>query len=198
MVRLTYSLREQIISNAVEKSQLPKKLDIAKKAFYAVCDEIRIEALGDEVKVSKYMRLQKDFEKLVELLPSEIRKDTQFLWSRANSRQIKFQDGQYSTLEFGCYQLCPNNTILCDNEDFKKRFFECKEAVSSIEGQTSSLKSQVRAQLNKVNTTAQLIKVWKEAKELIPVKGSDIVHEIAIPVANLNALIGLPTEVTPK
>lgn len=64
-----------------------------------------------------------------------------------------------------------------------------------LDEQYASVRTAVRAAVNKPTTIKALLAAWPEAKELLPEQLAEAKTQLpAVQVADLNALVGLPSE----
>lgn len=74
-----------------------------------------------------------------------------------------------------------------------EEFYEIDNARIDLDKKAISIEKNVIAALANIHTDTRLLKVWPEAAELLPAEIKKV-QLPALPTADLNALIGLPSE----
>lgn len=192
MTRLNTHLRDQIISKALDKSGNVARRDATAKRREAWADAVRVDALGEDAQ--KIEAIVAKTEKLAGQLPEGYRSGYSVAKTRGslmlNCAGITVRVNEWD----GC-KLAPSaHTLLADNPLVQEFHDICAEEKANAES-WEQVKGSVKAAVYSVTTVAKLLKVWPEAKELLPAYVEEAKDQLpAIQVRDLNALVGLPTE----
>jgi hypothetical protein len=213
MTRLTIDIREQIVENAIVKSGLPKRQAAlnSKRAKWA--ERARVKALGGKAKLEKIVKIIDEIDRLTKLLPESVldkrlyaRIDNYIIAEIGGQRHVVFFNGakqvshgfkRYSDKEEVLKMTTNGNPKFSTDSKEAKLYFGYIDEQTDIDGAKETLKAQVRAAVNSVNTVKQLLDVWPEAKELIPeqvLKPNPKKGLPSVPVADLNKAVGLPSK----
>lgn len=155
-------------------------------------EQVADYSLGGPEVVAQIASIESKIAKLVSALPEKLRDDVSAVRKR----------GYLTANIAGCAvhvsawagdRPAAATTVITADHPLAVRFFELENLEKDIEQRRIELRTKVRAALNSVNTVAQLLKVWPEAAELLPKTVAPKSTLPAIPVADLNALVGLPS-----
>lgn len=211
-MRLNKELRADIVVNAYEASDIPA----AKKALTA-----RSVALSEAVRLAGMAPGLDDTLKAAEAEIKLILKkrgvpDSQapsVIFSRSNYVGAYFGAEGYTSLSLNGDMTYSRRTIVDadykmdarkftgskavrydDRHPFTIEYDAIKSDANDLLDREKILRETVAATVAKFNTVEKLIELWPEAKALIPkhVEKANAPMPIAIQVADLNAMIGLP------
>lgn len=194
MTRLTNSVRDQIVRNAIAKTTIGAETEALQQARYALAEEFRIAALGGPEEAQRLDKIASSIEKQLKALPDELvsyseplrRSDTIY---RANLGGLRVN------LSLQDEHLCPSGLVFHGDNPLVLRFHELQNREGSIKERADGLRLKIRAVLNSVTTVKKLLDVWPEAKELLPAQLEEARVQIpAVQTASLNAELGLPSE----
>lgn len=194
-MRLNKQIREQILSNAINKAGIRREAEklcnerakIAEKILrskLSVDDEKRLEGLIEEVNSFGGCWVHTNRKSHVVIAHNGMRLKLRYSGAIDSLQKAGITEGRKIIYNFG------ENEIQC-KKDFGA--FKNQDAVEALLIRHESLKAQVMAVLNKCNTSNQLIKLWPESEELIPKETVGTGTALMVNTGELNTIIGLPT-----
>ena len=190
MTRLTNNMREAIIENAIAKSTLPERFAALDKRAEKWREDVRIAALGGPAEAKKIEAANRRILKQLEKFPSDVvmepfRTGHNLMANFAGERQwLEYADEQVVTAE---------PTFTADHPVTIERG-EISNARDALNVERSEIEQLVAATVHSVTTIKKLLEVWPECVELIPSADAPMANLPAVPVPELNALIGLPSQ----
>lgn len=199
MTRLNQRIKDHIIDKAVEKSGIGKEKDAHQQALYKLTEDIRIESLGGVESAKNVEKIARQMQKLHDQLPT-IMRSSQFRPVRRDYEMHRLNlGGRRVTLRYGETteerRFCPSGFTLQGDHPLVVEFDRLIGVEQDIDKRIEDIRSQVRASLSKFTTVKKLLESWPEVKELLPDQLEEVRPQLpAIQVADLNALIGLPSE----
>lgn len=193
MTRLTNWLRDEIVAAAVTKSGIRAELDkyVADRKQWA--GEVADASLGGPETVALIAKVQAKVKRALKDLPEDLRSDYSIV-ARRGYLTVNIAGCRVHVNEFDDNRPCKSSATFTADHPLAVRFFELEDRSKDISERRSTLRSQVRAALKQVNTVAQLLKAWPEARELLPEQAAPAPQLPAVRVADLNALVGLPSD----
>ncbi len=195
MQRLTNTTRDQIIDAAIEKSGHPQRVEALKAAEYRLAEDLRILSLGGEGEAVELERQAADIREAMSRQLSDypcFRIETSSyveVIDHGKRRRFTFD------AEFG-HRLCPGRFYIPVGHEAVFWIAAYDDQAADVERQREEVRQAVSAIVYSVSNVKALLKVWPECAELLP-SPAPIVNLPAIPVATVNALLGLPS-VTPS
>lgn len=191
MTRLNKSIREQILANAQTKSGNRKRREDTQNKRKAWDEAVRIESLGVHAELLE--SLDKEVEAIRQLVPIDFRGDDSPI-QRRGSISVNCAGLALHVCGWEGYKVAPSRfTITADNPLAQKFHDICAEEKANTD-QWEKVKASVNAATHAVSTVKALLKAWPEAKELLPAHVEESKPQLpAIQVADLNALVGLPS-----
>ena len=84
--------------------------------------------------------------------------------------------------------------MLAADHPLSVEFSQLEDERETLAKKRDDLRTEVRAAVNSCTTVAKLLRIWPEAKELLPAYATQTTNLPAVQVDKLNAAIGLPTE----
>jgi hypothetical protein len=198
--RLNENLRGAIIANALAKAGLTQAQAELDKDRHIWTENTRIFINGaTDTELAKCTRV---IDAAYNTLPEAVRPPADKILAKQWYCYINLA-GITAHLHFtdadgvNEYRIVPRNgrvTVPAEHA-LVKEFYDMGSKQDDIDKQTETLRLQVRAAISKVTTVDKLIKLWPEASELLPTDMASVVTNLpALAVADLNALIGLPSE----
>lgn len=205
-VYLNQELRSEIIKAALKKAGYMKKLDELNRLFSDWAERVRKHLLpypDDQLKKWDAM-IARAYGKV----PEGIRPS----WSLAKSDELRIRiRGNLETLYFRTDHALDPLSYRSGARQFRERRYTCgidcekltdPKLVSEYEGLLShkqkywaerdALAAEIEGAMHGCRTVQKLLKQWPEAKSLIPDTAKPTSTALAIPLADLNAKIGLP------
>ena len=203
MMKLTNTIREVIVNNAVNKSGLNNVRDAIVKQRAEWANKVRLEAIGGVEEERRLADINNQYEVLCNSVPKSLRlsgrhpvkTDTDIYVNVAGiSFSAYFHGGLgYSGYEHVC-RISPSSHVLLADNPLVAEFHEIHNKQTEYDDKRSTLVNSVRAAVQKVTTVKKLLEVWPEAKELIPEEVEKQVKQLpAIKTEDLNKMIGLPS-----
>lgn len=197
MTRLNSYLRDEILKNAIAKSPVPAEETALDSEYYALAEAFRVESLGGPKKVAEIEHLVQEIEKLRAQLPESLRENdpvarTDYEMYRMNLGGLRVRLNFGPSLEER--RICPSEVVFAADHPLVLQFGQLENRKADLKSKRGTLKQQVQAVLASVTTVKKLLEVWPEAKELLPQNVEEAKPQLpALPIADVNALIGLPT-----
>ena len=191
MTRLNTHIRDTIISNALEKSGNKARRDATAKRRQIWADAVRVSALGPDA--AKIELIVAKADKLAAELPEGYRSGYSIASTRGNLT-LNCAGLTVRVNEWDGMKLSPSTHTLLADDPLVQEFHDiCSEEKANAES-WEAVKTSVKAAVHSVTTVAKLLKIWPEAKELLPTYVEESKDQLpAIQVADLNKLVGLPS-----
>lgn len=205
-MRLTNGIKDTIIENAVEKAGITAGDDAVRQRRADWAEAVRVKACGGEEGVKALATAEKTIEEALATLPDSLcshknvlRRDNDISVNVAGlSYRAKFngREGWHGDAEV--YKNTPSYVALLADDPLVAQFHEIENDQRALNEKRANLAAHLRAVLDKVTTDRALVKLWPEAVELLPsVSEANRAALPAVPTADLNKMIGLPSvEVT--
>lgn len=195
MTRLTADHKKIIADNAVLKSSIPARQKVVNEMRLEWAENVRLWVNGDDEKQASI--IGKQIQKLLEEMPDGFRDNAHFL-PYATFKRVKF-DGQWSyvTAEWGHSKIVRDGTsaiTIPRGHELEDQYEDIEEMEKAINDSCNKIRAQVYGVIEGVTTVAKLLKVWPESRELLPPGLEHGKSLPAIPVADLNATLGLPSD----
>ena len=191
-MRITNKLRDLLVSKAIENSPLNKKEAELEKLISEQADVIRLEVIGGKETEKAIIRFFKNSEKMLESFPIRVGG----IFSPYGSHITINYQGRYHPIDLGePTKIIPFNKVVISSaneamdryENLLTQRDECRASIIALE-------SNIYAVLKSVTTIKQLLKVWPDAKDLLPDPKSKESTLPAIPIKELNKQLGLPLD----
>ena len=193
-MKLTKHIRDAIVENALRKAGVYDQ-EAAYKADRVVwANAVADESIGGAEAMQLLDVANKKVAKIVAALPVHLQESVR-LGPLTGSIVATFAGCRHYINEWDA-QRPAKNVSLAAEHPLSVAFFALENRKKDLDKKRGDLLSEVRAALNSVTTVARLLKVWPEAKELLPTSAAPAPQLPAIRVEHLNAAIGLPTEET--
>jgi hypothetical protein len=198
-MKLTNAIKQQIVTAAIAKAGIPAEEEALRLRQEAWAEAVRVDALGSEL-AGKIEEVAKQVREAVAAIPEALRSGGVGIVHRkemyvnvAGVTAYAYFNGHVSGK--GVQVLKPaihSHTLLADNP-LVEEFYEIDNARIDLNKRSTSIEKSVTAALTNIHSDTKLLKVWPEAAELLP-KEIQKVQLPAVQTADLNALIGLPSE----
>lgn len=193
MTRLTNWLRNEIVEAAVVKSGIAAEFEKYEADREQWAGEMADASIGGPEVVALVANVEAKVQRAIKALPEDLRPDGPIVGLRG-SLWANIAGCKVYISEFVGQRCCKHSVTLTADHPLAVRFFALEDREKEIEERRHALRTQVRAALNQVNTVAQLLKVWPEARELLPGQAAPAPQLPAVRAEELNALVGLPSE----
>ena len=201
-MRMNNSIREQIIGNAVKKAGFPERAEAIRQRRAAWAEAVRIDSLGGAEAAEAIEKLQDELNEIYQHIPKNLRKESlrlrtdyeiDYLNIAGLSYRMKFNGCQGCNGVEPIYRICPNEHVLLADNPLTAEFHELHALQEQYNSELDNLRQSVRAAVESVTTTEKLLKLWPEAAELLPTEVAPKHLLPALPVVDLNKMIGLPS-----
>lgn len=191
MTRLNNHLRDQIVTAALAKSGNTAAIAATKTRRQEWAEAVRLSALGDMG--AKLEALVKRVEKLEQEIPDDYRSNYSVIRTRGHLT-LNCAGLTVRVNEWEGMKVAPEAHTLLAGDPLVQQFHDiCAEEITN-EAQKDKVEASVSAAVNSVTTVAKLLKLWPEAKELLPAYVEESKVQLpALQVADLNNLVGLPS-----
>lgn len=191
MTRLTNELRDKIVRAAKDKAGITAAFEALDAKRYAWAERLRVEAVGGAESAERYAAINAHAKSVFNALPSNLRgysyvvQRAKEFYANLGGKAVRVQLEQYA-------EVRSDRMALAGDHSLCREFAELEAEKESIENRAAEIDAQVRAVLNRFNTVAQLLAAWPEAQSLLPPKKPEPERKaVALPVADLNKLVGL-------
>ena len=197
-MRLTNSMRSEMAAKAVEKAGFPARQKEHEKKMAEWAEKCRVHALGGAEEAKKLAAFEKRFKKSAENYAKEVvgapfRRDYDMYMNVAGKR-FHAQFSGSNLYKSRIYKTCPQECTLPASHSLAEAFEILEAEREKFENEREALRQRVRAALDSCTTVEKLLKVWPEAKELLPAPLKPTPKLPAVPVNELNVQIGLPSK----
>lgn len=198
MTRITNAMKDSIVKNALLKSGVTERLAAVKEKRFDWAEAARIETIGGPKKAAEYAEINKKAKKSAESLPSSLRDNTSIV-NRRSSVYLNLA-GASLTVKLRNYAEASNNReVIPSDNPLCQQFYNLQDEESSATEQGKLVEAQVRATLDKFGSVKRLLAAWPEVAELMPPETAPVKSTLpALQVADLNALVGLPSDEATK
>lgn len=201
MTRMTNYIASKIIAKAVEKAGFTAERNALAEEKYKLAEDFRVASIGGPEEATRIEKLIAQVEKQMTQLPEGICSD----------RKVGRRDYEMYRMNLGGLRvnmhfsdstedkrICPSGAVFEGDHPLVSRFHELHNKESEIDSREESLRQQIKAVIKSCTTVKKLLDVWPEAKELLPQQLEESRPQLpAVPVAELNKLVGLPSEQAP-
>jgi hypothetical protein len=194
MTRITAVLKDAIIKNAVAKSGVTAELEAIKTKRLSWAERVRIEVVGGPEKAAEYAKINAEALVAYSALPQEM-KDHSNIVGRRSSFYVNLA-GLSVAVKLNGYSEAPNNRMsITAASPLCQEFHDIEAEEKTAVERGTIIENQVRATLDKFGTIKRLVEAWPEVAELLPPMTAETKSNLpAIQVADLNKLVGLPSE----
>lgn len=181
MTRITKYLRDKIVTNAIEKSGINTTIKTIETSMVKLGEDIRIDYFDGIEQYEKYQEIVKNSNRKLKFYNSNYQFNAAF-------------GGQRYCFSLGEYKATPHDLLTFNSDhEFSKRFFNLERQLREAKDKRDEIETTVKGSISKFTTVEKLLKVWSEAKELIPETVKPQTTEIVLVTDDLNKMIGLPT-----
>lgn len=192
MTRLTKHIREKILSNAQTKSGNRAARDLTSQKRKIWDEAVRLDSLKDHAEL--LTRLDAKVEKIRLQVPDNLQGHGSPIQRRAQIRVNCAGFVVYANGWDGEKVAPSSHTITADNP-LAQQFHDILAEEKANNESWEKVKASVNAATHAVTTVKALLKAWPECKELLPEFVEESKAQLpAIQVADLNALVGLPSD----
>lgn len=199
-MRLTDEIKHQIIKAAAVKAGIPAEEALRlRRVDWA--EAVRVDSLGGKEGAEAVDKAIEQIKAITKALPEgvttgyqPINVDSDFY---LNCGGISLRPRFNGTFGYdSCHEAvrkpCRSCKLAADHP-LAIEFHQLEQDAKSLKEKSEHIENSVAAAMSGINTDNQLLKVWPEAAELMP-KEIKKAQLPAVQTADLNALIGLPSE----
>ena len=190
--KLTATLRAAIIQNALAKSGWTKAWAEYRAQRKEWAEAVADESLGGADAVSALAAANKKVARIIAALPEQLRSDLR-VGPLAEGIHAAFGGQQVYVDQWDGVRPANSGLKLAANHTLTVEFDRLEHLGNELAERRTNLRAEVRAVLNSVTTVSRLLKVWPEAKELLPAGEQKEVNLPSVQLDKLNEAIGLPT-----
>lgn len=191
-MRITNKLRDLLVSKAIKNSPLNKKRTELRELITEQADVIRLEIIGGKETEKAIIRFFENSEKMLESFPVKVGG----IFSPYGSYFTINYQGKRHLIDLGKpAKIIPTDNVVMPSANeamdrYENLLTQREECRDSIE----TLRTNIYAVLKSVTTIKQLLKIWPDAKDLLPTPESKESTLPAIPIKELNKQLGLPLD----
>lgn len=189
-MRLNKAIRAAVIDASIERAGIPARRRELAERWSAFAEACRVRALGGQEAAEKIDAIARRFEGDTE----GVAKDVAMPPFRTDVRIGVNVGGLRGYPPLAGRRITPRVCTLSATDPLAGEFTAIERLREQLDTEEDGLRQGVRAAVDSCTTVEKLLKVWPEAKELLPEESAPPPALPAIPVAELNAKIGLPTE----
>ncbi|MFM5431445.1 Nmad5 family putative nucleotide modification protein [Aeromonas veronii] len=200
-MRLTNQIKQQIVTAAIAKAGIPAEEEALRLRRVDWAEAVRVDSLGGKEGAEAVDKAIEQIKAITKALPEgvttgyqPINVDSNFYLNCGGiSLRPRFNGtfGYDSHLE-EIRKPCRSFKLAADHP-LAIEFHQLEQDAKSLKEKREHIENSVAAAMSGISTDNQLLKVWPEAAELMP-KEIQKVQLPAVQTADLNALIGLPSE----
>lgn len=206
MNRLNATIRNQIVENAIKKAGIEDERESLRARRAEWAEKCRIKSLGGEVAVKEMHEAVQQMKELYKKVPegvgqlySSILRQNEYLdMNIAGMSYLSYFCGRHNSepkcVKGHVHKVTPYRFTLEESDPLAAEFFELEKAKEDLDSKEQTLTGHIKGTLSRVTTIKKLIAAWPESKELLPEEVESKETLPAIPVADLNNMIGLPSE----
>lgn len=196
MTRITNAMKDAIVENALLKSGVTARLEAVKVKRLDWAERVRIDILGGPEKAAEYAKINKDAGKTYSNLPAGLKQNSSIV-TRRKEFYVNLA-GLSVTVKLPEYaEASSNREVIAADSQLCQQFHDIEAEENAVLDQGTIVENQVRATLDKFGTIKRLVEAWPEVQELLPPATLAQKSNLpAIQVADLNKLVGLPSEET--
>jgi len=186
-------MRDAIIDCAITRSGYYEKESGLTTREHELAEAFRIEALGGADKALAIEKQTAEIEKTVNSWPEGLRDRVSLelffeqIWINAagQRRLLVYSEGG---------KITPYRPSFSGDHPLVQKLHDLDADSATLKAEAKSLRLQIRAVLDSVNTVKQPLDVWPEAKELIPEEVEQKIGLPAVQLGPLNAALGLDSK----
>lgn len=191
MTRLTTNIRAAILESAQTKSGNRAKRAATSLKRKEWAEAVRIAAVGSNA--TELDAIDKKAEKLRASVPALFRGDGDLIRKRG-FLNLNCAGLRVHVSEWDGDKVSPREFTLTADHALVQKFHDILAEEKSNADSWEKVKASVNAATGAVTTVKALLKAWPEVKELLPENIEEAKLQLpAIQVADLNALVGLPS-----
>lgn len=192
MTKITVSMRDAIIDNALAKAGVNKARAEYTAKRKAWANAVADASLGGPDVLVKLEVANQKVARIIKTLPEQVQNNLQ-VGPMTGGIYASFGGRRTYINEWDGDRPAISHALFAADDPLSVQFEQLENEDNAIRDKRESIRTQVRAALSNVNTIKQLLAAWPEAAELLPTYAAPKPTLPAVCVADLNAAIGLPT-----
>lgn len=196
MARLNKSIREAIIANAVKKSNYAERIAKIVSERMEWAERVRIADMPrgmTEKADAAFLEVKRALKDIPEEYVSATRTRRAYMYTNVAGCRIHAYFSGDANSEKHVYKFAPSHPTITADDPLADEFHAIEKRSEAAAQYKISLRTNVSAMVNSVTTIEKLLKVWPEAAELLPKASTPAPQLPAVQLADLNAMIGLPS-----
>lgn len=192
MSRLTKAMIDHMVAKSLDLAGVTSADAALEEKRLAWGREVRIFLCGGAEVVAQARKIEKRIRQLQKLIPKGL---NSFSGGLHNEYHIRVNLA-------GVNVLLPKERFIVPHSDrflkadnpLVQQFYDLEAEGETIEAKRAEVSSHVRGTLQQFTTVKKLLEAWPEAKELLPPAEANEARQLpVVQVADLNALVGLPS-----
>ncbi len=196
MTRITNAMKDAIVKNALLKSGVTARIEAVKGKRFDWAERARVHTLGGADKAREYAEINKHALQIYSSLPQGL-KDHANIVERRMDIHLNLAGASLRIKLRGYAEASDHREIITADSPLCQQFYDIEAEEKAACEQGTTVENQVRATLDKFGTIKRLIEAWPEVQELLPPATVAPKSNLpAIQVADLNKLVGLPSDQT--
>lgn len=205
MTRLNNRIKEEIVEKALIKAGIPDKKKLIQEKRGNWAESVRLAAIGGTEVEKKINSINKRFKKTMSEFSEDLiisdslfRTDYDIYVNVAGCQFYAQFSGEASDWprKNRIFKVAPTKFTLEADDPLAVEFHNIEAEENTLNEEESNIRANVVGALSKVGSVKKLLEMWPEAKELLPSDLSPVKAQLpAVRTEDLNAMIGLPTEV---
>ena len=194
MTRITNAMKDAIVKNALLKSGVTDRTADVKEKRFDWAELARIHTLGGADKAREYKEINTHALQIYSSLPQGLKGNANIIERRMDIH-LNLAGANLRVKLRGYTEVSSHREVITADSPLCQQFYDIEAEEKAACERGTIVENQVRATLDKFGTIKRLIEVWPEVKELLPPTTITPKSNLpAIQVAELNKLVGLPTE----
>lgn len=196
MTRITNAMKDAIVKNALLKSGVTGRIKAIEEKRFEWAERVRIETIGGPEKAAEYAKINQQSRAAHDALPQGF-KDNAHIVNRRSSIYLNLAGASLTVRLKGIAEASGSREVISADNKLCQQFYDIESEEQAACEQGTVIENQVRATLDKFGSVKRLLAAWPEVSELMPPEIAPAKSNLpAIQVADLNKLVGLPTDAT--
>lgn len=207
--KLTNALRDAMITTAIVTAKIPEKREALREKYAVLAEKIRIEALGGAERAAEVEAADTQIRAIAERFNREdddiierhsvFKRDCDislYIGDVRSSYTLYFNGTRiFSTRMEHIHKTTPSSHKVPEGHVLADEFRALEKEQKHIEGTAEAIRVDITATFSRARTVENLLKIWPEAKKLLPM--GLVTADADIP-ARLNETLGLAKKPSKK
>lgn len=197
-MKLNKQIKEAILNAAMKKAGIPEKAAAIRARYAALAESVRVQHVTpeDDLLIEEAKRILKPLtEKSGSYRVYDAATNVMNVNFAGQKRRMYFNGNiDNDTQAPSVYKRTPDSMPSVTADDPRTEIlYTIDHDAKALKEETEQIRVSLWAVLNSVNTDKRLVEVWPEAVAFIPAAEKAATPQLpALPIAELNKLIGLP------